>query len=199
MLSGAATVYAGSSVCATVLTLKCLCRCPHYCSARLRPDDASDAEQQCPAPLGTEHVHPLQEVLALLERHINDKDIQDELKTERDEVPYVRASTQRLEKDVYDTLVVGDYNERTRNRTATRERQRRKYEVLCPAPCLLSPLHLQTLHLLWLRELPCTGPSCGNTRLCTPRIKMIRGVYDSVGSRTKLHAYCCAEIHGKHL
>lgn len=76
----------------------------------------------------------LQEVLSLLEKHINDKDIQEEIKSEQDEIPYVKASTGRLERDVYDKLIVGDYHERTRNRTAVREKQRKQYEV-CTLGC----------------------------------------------------------------
>ena len=79
----------------------------------------------------------VQELLNLLEKHVNDKDIQEEIKSEQEEIPYVKASTGRLERNVYDNLIVGDYHERTRNRTTVREKQRKQYEVSTPdAPCL---------------------------------------------------------------
>lgn len=71
----------------------------------------------------------MQDLLSLLEKHVNDKDIQAEIKSEQEEIPYVKASTGRLERDVYDKLIVGDYHERTRNRTAVAEKQRKQYEV----------------------------------------------------------------------
>lgn len=71
----------------------------------------------------------VQELLNLLEKHVNDKDIQEEIKSEQEEIPYVKASTGRLERDVYDNLIVGDYHERTKNRTTVREKQRKQYEV----------------------------------------------------------------------
>jgi hypothetical protein len=83
------------------------------------------------AVVSRQHV-TVQDILNLLERHVNDKDIQQDIKNEQDEVPYVKASTGRLERDVYDTLIVGDYQERTRNRSAVRERQRKQYEVCFP-------------------------------------------------------------------
>lgn len=83
----------------------------------------------CHVILCTPHSNPLQDILNELEKSINDRDLLEVVSAERDDLPYVKASANRLQKDDYDRINVGNYKERARNRTTTQARQRKKYEV----------------------------------------------------------------------
>ena len=83
----------------------------------------------------------VQEILNELEKSINDRELLEVVSAERDDLPYVKASANRLQKDDYDRIMVGDYKEKARNRTAVQARQRKKYEVcllLWPDPAIFS-------------------------------------------------------------
>lgn len=71
----------------------------------------------------------VQEILNELEKAISDRELLEVVAAERDDLPYIKASANRLIKDDYDRINVGDYKEKARNRTATQTRQRKKYEV----------------------------------------------------------------------
>lgn len=68
------------------------------------------------------------EILNELEKSINDRELLEVLQVERDDMPYVKASANRLQKGDYDRIMVGNYKEKARNRTTTQARQRKKYE-----------------------------------------------------------------------
>lgn len=71
----------------------------------------------------------VQDILNELEKSISDRELLEVVAAERDDLPYVKASVNRLLKDDYERINVGDYKEKARNRTTTQARQRKKYEV----------------------------------------------------------------------
>ena len=119
----------------------------------------------------------LQEILNELEKAINDRELLEVLQAERDDVPYVKASANRLQKDDYERIVVGNYKEKARNRTTTQARQRKKYEVIPPPvahntfPMLVDHIHASAADAV--ADIPFVKNAGGNNCLSTVSVRKV--------------------------
>jgi hypothetical protein len=71
----------------------------------------------------------LQHILQVLEKNIMDRDLIEDLTAEKHDIPILKESMSRIEQNQYETMEVGDFAARAKERTAERERKRALYEV----------------------------------------------------------------------